>query len=126
MDKPTNIRNMSVIAHGMSLHRFSLRTDASYLVDHGKSTLTDSLVSKAGIIAGAKAGETRYTDTRDDEKERGITIKSTAISMYFEINKDELGSIKQKTVGAICIFPFFLAYSDATHVSYQLLQAMSF
>ncbi|KAI9454134.1 P-loop containing nucleoside triphosphate hydrolase protein [Lactarius psammicola] len=83
MDKPTNIRNMSVIAH----------------VDHGKSTLTDSLVSKAGIIAGAKAGETRYTDTRDDEKERGITIKSTAISMYFEIDKAELGSIKQKTEG---------------------------
>ncbi|KAI0003818.1 P-loop containing nucleoside triphosphate hydrolase protein [Russula compacta] len=83
MNKPTNIRNMSVIAH----------------VDHGKSTLTDSLVSKAGIIAGAKAGETRYTDTRPDEKERGITIKSTAISMYFEIGKDELGSIKQKTEG---------------------------
>uniref|UniRef100_A0A8C1MTV2 Tr-type G domain-containing protein n=1 Tax=Cyprinus carpio TaxID=7962 RepID=A0A8C1MTV2_CYPCA len=35
MDKKSNIRNMSVIAH----------------VDHGKSTLTDSLVSKAGIIA---------------------------------------------------------------------------
>lgn len=48
MDRPTNIRNMSVIAH----------------VDHGKSTLTDSLVSKAGIIAGAKAGEMRFTDTR--------------------------------------------------------------
>jgi len=70
------------------------------LVDHGKSTLTDSLVSKAGIIAGAKAGETRYTDTREDEKERGITIKSTAISMYFEIDKEELPSIKQKTEGA--------------------------
>ncbi|KAH9065612.1 P-loop containing nucleoside triphosphate hydrolase protein [Lactarius vividus] len=83
MDKPTNIRNMSVIAH----------------VDHGKSTLTDSLVSKAGIIAGAKAGETRYTDTREDEKERGITIKSTAISMYFKIDEAELGSIKQKTEG---------------------------
>ncbi|KAN0134327.1 P-loop containing nucleoside triphosphate hydrolase protein [Lactarius tabidus] len=83
MNKPTNIRNMSVIAH----------------VDHGKSTLTDSLVSKAGIIAGAKAGETRYTDTREDEKERGITIKSTAISMYFEIDKEELSSIKQKTEG---------------------------
>lgn len=69
-------------------------------VDHGKSTLTDSLVSKAGIIAGAKAGETRYTDTREDEKERGITIKSTAISMYFQIDKEELGSIKQKTEGA--------------------------
>lgn len=59
---------MSVIAH----------------VDHGKSTLTDSLVSKAGIIASAKAGETRFTDTRADEQERCITIKSTGISMYFE------------------------------------------
>ncbi|KAI6031547.1 P-loop containing nucleoside triphosphate hydrolase protein [Pisolithus microcarpus] len=71
MDQPNNIRNMSVIAH----------------VDHGKSTLTDSLVSKAGIIASAKAGEVRFTDTRPDEKERGITIKSTAISMYFEMDK---------------------------------------
>ena len=61
MDKKRNIRNMSVIAH----------------VDHGKSTLTDSLVSKAGIIAGAKAGEMRFTDTRKDEQERCITIKST-------------------------------------------------
>jgi elongation factor 2 len=83
MDKPTNIRNMSVIAH----------------VDHGKSTLTDSLVSKAGIIAAAKAGDMRFTDTRDDEKERGITIKSTAISMYFEMDKDDVETIKQKTEG---------------------------
>lgn len=66
MDKRTNIRNMSVIAH----------------VDHGKSTLTDSLVSKAGIIAGERAGETRFTDTRKDEQERCITIKSTLVSMY--------------------------------------------
>jgi elongation factor 2 len=68
MDKPTNIRNISVIAH----------------VDHGKSTLTDSLIAKAGIIAAAKAGDTRYTDTREDEKERGITIKSTGVSLYYE------------------------------------------
>ena len=61
MDKKHNIRNMSVIAH----------------VDHGKSTLTDSLVTKAGIIAQAKAGEMRFTDTRKDEQERCITIKST-------------------------------------------------
>lgn len=64
MDKKANIRNMSVIAH----------------VDHGKSTLTDSLVSKAGIIASARAGETRFTDTRKDEQERCITIKSTYVS----------------------------------------------
>jgi translation elongation factor EF-G len=41
----------------------------------------------------------RFTDTRDDEKERGITIKSTAISMYFQVDKDELPYIKQATDG---------------------------
>jgi len=79
MDKKANIRNMSVIAH----------------VDHGKSTLTDSLVAKAGIIAAAKAGETRATDTRKDEQERCITIKSTAISMYFDMDQKDLEFIKQ-------------------------------
>ena len=103
MDKPTNIRNMSVIAHGesliplLSLGHGCLSDTA--IVDHGKSTLTDSLVSKAGIIATAKAGDMRFTDTREDEKERGITIKSTAISMYFEVDKEDVGAIKQKTDG---------------------------
>ncbi|KAF5099088.1 hypothetical protein DV451_003119 [Geotrichum candidum] len=83
MDKVTNVRNMSVIAH----------------VDHGKSTLTDSLVQKAGIISAAKAGEARFTDTRKDEQERGITIKSTAISLYSEMSEDDVKEIKQKTVG---------------------------
>jgi len=80
MDKKRNIRNMSVIAH----------------VDHGKSTLTDSLVAKAGIIAAAKAGETRATDTRKDEQERCITIKSTAISMFFEMDPKDLSFVKQE------------------------------
>ena len=86
-----------------------------HTVDHGKSTLTDSLVQKAGIIASSKAGDSafskhvvgvslcrctvRYTDTRDDEKERGITIKSTAISMYFEMDPEDTKDIKQNTVG---------------------------
>lgn len=69
MTKKHNIRNMSVIAH----------------VDHGKSTLTDSLVAAAGIIATEAAGDTRLTDTRPDEQERCITIKSTGISLYFHI-----------------------------------------
>lgn len=74
--KTDQIRNMSVIAH----------------VDHGKSTLTDSLVAKAGIIAEEAAGNARATDTRQDEQDRGITIKSTGISMYYEsdiITKDQ-------------------------------------
>merc|ERR1719249_398581 len=66
---------MSVIAH----------------VDHGKSTLTDSLLAKAGIIASAKAA-----DTRKDEQERCITIKSTAISMYFEMSDSDLEFVKQE------------------------------
>ena len=70
MDYKFNIRNMSVIAH----------------VDHGKSTLTDSLVCKAGVISARNAGTARYMDTRADEQERGITIKSTGISMFFEYN----------------------------------------
>ncbi|KDO32371.1 hypothetical protein SPRG_02848 [Saprolegnia parasitica CBS 223.65] len=73
MSTPANVRNISVIAH----------------VDHGKSTLTDALVAKAGIISHGAAGGARYTDTRDDEKDRGITIKSTGLSMYFETAKGD-------------------------------------
>jgi len=70
--KPKAIRNMSVIAH----------------VDHGKSTLTDSLVAAAGIIAMANAGDARLTDTRQDEQDRCITIKSTGISLFFQLDED--------------------------------------
>ena len=77
--KTNQIRNMSVIAH----------------VDHEKSTLTDSLVCKAGIISADQAGNARATDTRADEQERGITIKSTGISLFYEsdiVNEvDKLG-----------------------------------
>ena len=47
-----------------------------------------SLVCKAGIISAKHAGTARYTDTRQDEQERGITIKSTGISMFFEYNME--------------------------------------
>ena len=70
-------------------------------VDHGKSTLTDSLLSKAGIVAAQKAGDARAMDTRADEQERGITIKSTAISMYFELPKEDVPEIKQKVDGEL-------------------------
>jgi len=72
MNHKNNIRNMCVIAH----------------VDHGKSTLTDSLISKAGIIADSKAGEARFTDTRQDEQDRCITIKSTGVSLYYKMDPE--------------------------------------
>ncbi|KAK3164901.1 hypothetical protein QOZ80_1AG0026250 [Eleusine coracana subsp. coracana] len=83
MDKKNNIRNMSVIAH----------------VDHGKSTLTDSLVAAAGIIAQEVAGDARMTDTRADEAERGITIKSTGISLYYEMTDESLKAYKGERDG---------------------------
>ncbi|KAH7090868.1 eukaryotic translation elongation factor 2 [Auriculariales sp. MPI-PUGE-AT-0066] len=80
MDQPTNIRNMSIIAH----------------VDHGKSTLADSLVAKAGIISAGRTGG-RWMDDRPDEIERGITIKSTAISLCFSLDKDAVSAESQAT-----------------------------
>ena len=74
MDLKHNIRNISVIAH----------------VDHGKSTLSDSLIQKAGIISAQKAGDARYMDTRADEQQRGITIKSTSVSLYYTMEHIDL------------------------------------
>jgi len=102
MDKKTNIRNMSVIAH----------------VDHGKSTLTDSLVTKAGIIAQAKAGEMRFTDTRKDEQERCITIKSTAVSLYYELSPDDMVYLEGKQASDGCAFLINLIDSPG-HVDFS-------
>ena len=85
MDNQNNIRNMSVIAH----------------VDHGKSTLTDSLIARAGIIAQEKAGDLRYTDTRQDEAERGITIKSTGVSLYYEYDFTDTGKMDRFLINLI-------------------------
>jgi len=68
MEDADHIRNFSVIAH----------------VDHGKTTLTDALLAKGGIIAEDTAGSQCAMMTKQMEQERGITIKSTGISLYFE------------------------------------------
>lgn len=80
MDKSDNIRNMSVIAH----------------VDHGKSTLSDSLISAAGIIAKHATGDTRFMQTREDEQERTITIKSSSVSLYFDMPNCDLMTKKEQ------------------------------
>ena len=97
MDNQNNIRNMSVIAH----------------VDHGKSTLTDSLIAKAGIIAQEKAGDTRYTDTREDEAARGITIKSTGVSLYYEYDIQDNGTSDKFLINLIDKMLLFLAQTIA-------------
>lgn len=68
MHNANNIRNISVIAH----------------VDHGKSTLTDSLVHAAGVITLKNVGSRLFTHTRADEMSKGITIKSTSLSLLYK------------------------------------------
>jgi elongation factor 2 len=53
-------------------------------IDHGKTTLSDSLLSEAGFLSPDLAGEARALDYLDEEQKRGITMKSTNISLYYE------------------------------------------
>ncbi|KAM9913697.1 hypothetical protein OXX69_001339 [Metschnikowia pulcherrima] len=64
-----NVRNICILAH----------------VDHGKTSLSDSLLATNGIISQRMAGKVRFLDSREDEQLRGITMESSAISLYFKI-----------------------------------------
>lgn len=54
-------------------------------MDHGKTSLTDALIATNGIISPKLAGKIRYLDSRPDEQLRGITMESSAISLYFSL-----------------------------------------
>lgn len=50
-------------------------------IDHGKTTLIDSLIASTGFFSKSLAGELRYLDSRKDEQERGITLKLSPIKL---------------------------------------------
>lgn len=65
MNLTENIRNFVICAH----------------IDAGKSTLSDSILGMGNLIKFDNIGEKRGTDTRQDEIDRGITIKSTGVTI---------------------------------------------
>jgi elongation factor 2 len=68
MEMTKNIRNTALAGH----------------IDHGKTTLSDSLLSEAGFLSPELAGEARALDYLEEEQQRGITMKSANISLYYE------------------------------------------
>ena len=73
MNNIKNVRNIAIVAH----------------VDHGKTTMTDSLVARAGLISKELAGEQRVMDFDEQEQARGITIKAANISLAFNYNSED-------------------------------------
>jgi elongation factor 2 len=74
MNNSTNVRSFSI----------------SSSVDAGKSTLADALLNRAGFISSDQTGDKRYMDSRKDEQERCITIKSSGISLYYTYDDEDL------------------------------------
>ncbi len=58
-------------------------------IDHGKTTTTDYLMRRAGLMSDAAAGQALMTDSDEEEQERGITIFTSVVLLNFEIDGEE-------------------------------------
>src|SRR3990170_2570028 len=73
MNNPEIIRNTSIIAH----------------VDHGKTTLSDSLLAAAGIISEQSAGQKLFLDSWELEQRRQMTVFASNISLVHTLKEKE-------------------------------------
>jgi elongation factor 2 len=58
-------------------------------IDHGKTTTTDYLMRRAGLMSDAAAGQALMTDSDDEEQERGITIFTSVVLLNFKVDNEE-------------------------------------
>ncbi len=58
-------------------------------IDHGKTTTTDYLMRRAGLMSDAAAGQALMTDSDEEEQERGITIFTSVVLLNFEVEGEE-------------------------------------
>ena len=94
------IKNASEIRELIMDHPVELRRVFSIAahIDHGKSTMADFLLAKAGLMSAEAAGEKRMTDSDDEEQERGITIFTSVVILSYEYEiVDEDGNKKEQT-----------------------------
>ena len=66
-------------------------------VDHGKTTLSDSLLQRAGLLSSDKSGTACALDINEQEQERGITIASTSIALPLDLAVDPTVDTESKT-----------------------------
>lgn len=58
-------------------------------IDHGKTTTTDYLMRRAGLMSDAAAGQALMTDSDEEEQERGITIFTSVVLLNFTVDGEE-------------------------------------
>jgi elongation factor 2 len=85
MENIEQVRNFGLVGH----------------IDHGKTTLADSLLAEAGLLSESLAGEARALDYLEEEQRRGITMKAANVSLYYENQSDKVEENKSFVINLV-------------------------